>query len=550
MTELDHFLPGHVSMVSQSGGIAVNTHARAQALGLGFRVTISCGNEAALGIPDFMQALVEDDETRVIAVYTEGIGNPGAFVAALAAAKARRKPVVILKGGATEASSRAALAHTGRLAGADRTYDAIFREFAAIRVHSPEEMLDVCLQLAALPAGRLPAGNRVLISSFGGGSGVIATDQCVREGMTVPPLTAETRAALAPLISPLASSANPVDMTPGAMTNPKLRPHLPAVLKTLAATAETDLMLFFSSGFGALAPQLASMYQTTSAEADRPVMLSWLSPPEGIAERLNAAGVMVFNEHSRLIRAAAHIVRYAADLRHHIARSDAPVPAFPWEEFTAGEGRVVSEHVASRILEAAGLKVARGRIATTAQEAVAFAGDVGFPVVMKGISAAVTHRAAAGLLALDLASPEAVEAAFARLTARSAELGVTLDGVWVQHMFAGKTELLVTAFRDPDFGVIVGCGMGGGMTEIIDDVAFTRAPIDAAGAVDLLGRLRTLRRLPTLLSPQQQPLAGAFIARFSALVASAPWPSFTFEVNPLKLGETDAAAVDGLLLIE
>ncbi len=173
MTEHDRLTPGVVSMVSQSGGIGVMAHSRAEEFGLGFRVTISCGNEAALGIPDFIHALALDDGTRVIAVYTEGLSNPAAFVEALAEARRRAKPVVILKGGATQASGRAALAHTGRLAGVDRTYDAIFREFAAIRVYSTEELLDVCLQLASLQPGQLPKGDRVLISSFGGGSGVI-----------------------------------------------------------------------------------------------------------------------------------------------------------------------------------------------------------------------------------------------------------------------------------------------------------------------------------------------------------------------------------------
>jgi acetyltransferase len=223
MTEIDRFTPGSVSIISQSGGIAVNAHARAQDLGLGFRITISCGNEAALGIPDFMRALIEDDGTRVIALYAEAIGDPDGFVAALAEARHRRKPVVVLKGGATEASGRAALAHTGRLAGSDRTYDAIFREFAAIRVFSPEEMLEVALQLASLPPGCLPSGNRVLISTFGGGSGVIATDQCAHDGLIVPQLDTDTREQLAPILTPLASSMNPVDLTPGSMTNPKNR---------------------------------------------------------------------------------------------------------------------------------------------------------------------------------------------------------------------------------------------------------------------------------------------------------------------------------------
>jgi acetate---CoA ligase (ADP-forming) len=549
MTELDHFLPGHVSMVSQSGGIAVNAHAAAQALGLGFRVTISCGNEAGLGIPDFIRALVEDDGTRVIAVYTEGISDPAGFVAALAAARARHKPVVILKGGGTEQSSRAALAHTGRLAGSDRTYDAIFREFAAIRVFSPEEMLELCLQLAHLPLARLPAGNRVLISTFGGGSGVIATDQCVREGMTVPPLSEATRAALAPLMSPLGSALNPVDMTPGAVTNPKNRANLPDVLRILGGAAETDLTLFFASGFGALASNVAEMFLAMREEARQPVCLSWQSPPPGITEALNARGVLVFNEHARAIRAMGHIVRYAADLRHHIRRVDCAAAPFDWQAWLPPGGGVVSEDVASAALEAAGLPVARARLARTEEAATQAAAEVGLPVAMKGISAAVTHRAAAGLVALDIRTAADTATTFRRLAQRAEELGVSLDGVWVQHMFHGSIELLVTAIRDREFGMMVGVGMGGGMTEIIDDVVFTRAPIDAEGAGDLLLRLRTLGRLPGLLSPAQRGAAANFIAGFSALVATAPGQNFTFEVNPLKVGDADVAAVDALIVL-
>jgi len=551
MTEIDHFTAGTVSMVSQSGGIAVNAHARAQDLGLGFRVTISCGNEAALGIPDFMRALLDDDGTRVIAVYTEGISDPQGFVDALAEARRRRKPAVVLKGGATEASGRAALAHTGRLAGSDRTYDAIFREFAAIRVHSLEEMLEVALQLASLPPERLPTGNRVLLSSFGGGSGVIATDQCAREGLVVPPLDAATREKLAPLLTPLASSLNPVDLTPGSMTNPNNRANLPQVLDILADAPGTDQFLFFSSGFGALAPALADMFEAVRQRTTKPIAISWLAPPEEIVPRLAANGVMVFTEHARLIRAAGHLVRYGADLRHRIRVVPHDAPGFAWHEVVPSDGdvHVVTEDGVARILERAGLPVASGRIARTLDEAVQVAEEVGYKVAMKAISPAITHRAAAGLVALDIASRDAVAQTFRDFSARAAALDARLDGVWVQHMFQGNVELLVTAFRDQEFGIVVGCGMGGGMTEVIDDVVFTRTPIDADGAFDLVTRLRTVRRLPTLLSDLQVRLAADFVARFSALAASAPWPNFTLEVNPLKLGPQDVAAVDGLLII-
>jgi len=542
--------PGAVSMVSQSGGISVMAHSRAQALGLGFRVTVSCGNEAALGIPDFIRALTQDDGTKVIAVYTEGLSNPAGFVDALGEARRRGKPVVVLKGGASEASGRAALAHTGRLAGVDRTYDAIFRELAAIRVHSSEELLDVCLQLASLQPSQLPAGDRVLVTSFGGGSGVICTDQCVREGLSVPPLDADTRERLAPLLTPLSSALNPIDFTPGMMTVAKHRANMPAALDVLADAPDLDAWLFMSAGFDKLAPQLVDMLDTVRKRSAKPVCLTWQSMPEGIPEQLAARGIYTFGEHARAARTAAHLVRYAANLRHRIRLRPERVMPFAWREHVAADSGVLSEHIAAGLLEAAGLPVARGRLAKSAADAIGAATAVGFPVALKGISAAITHRAAAGLVALNVDTPESVSRTYALFCERAAARGVELDGVWVQHMFGGDIELLVTALRDPEFGVLVGCGMGGAMTEIIDDVAFARAPIDADGAHDLLGSLRTLRRLPQVLSPAQRSLAADFVARFSAFVASAPWPRFTFEVNPLKLGSDSAAAVDGLLVIE
>lgn len=547
-------VPGAVSMVSQSGGISVMALARAQALGYGFRATVSVGNEVALGIPDFIHALAQDAGTRVIAVYTEGLSDPEAFVGALAEARRRGKPVVVLKGGASEASGRAALAHTGRLAGADRMVDAVLREFAAIRVYSSEELIDVCLQLASQRPGQLPAGDRVLITSFGGGSGVICTDQCASAGLAVPAMAEASRARIAPLMTPLSSVLNPVDMTPGIMTNAKYRQNMPAALQALAEAPDFDAWLFMAAGFGQLAPELVDMLDTVRQATPKPLLLTWQAMPEGIAGQLAERGIYTFTEHARAARTLALMVRHAADLGHRMARLAAAPPAFDWAPYASrAENGVVSEHDVARLLEAAGLPVARGRMAADAAAAVQAAREIGYPVAIKGISAAVTHRAASGLVALNIGSDEAVRETESLFRARAEALGVTLDGVWVQHMFAGDRELLVTALRNPEFGVMVGVGIGGGMTEIVDDVAFTRAPISAEGALDLLAQLRTLRRLPHWLSDTQRQLAAHFVADFSSLAATAPWAQFTLEVNPVKLGaDTGAgaiAAVDGLLLI-
>jgi hypothetical protein len=157
----------------------------------------------------------------------------------------------------------------------------------------------------------------------------------------------------------------------------------------------------------------------------------------------------------------------------------------------------------------------------------------------------VTHRAVAGLLAVDLRTAEEVAAACHRLAARARELDVKLDGLYVQRMVAGDVELLVSAFRDPVFGTMVTCGAGGGLTELLDDVAVARAPIDVPVALDLLGGLRIARRVRWDPGP-----AAEFVARFSRLVVTAPWPRFVFEVNPIRCGRDAAVAVDGLLIVE
>ncbi|MGH7267851.1 MAG: acetate--CoA ligase family protein, partial [Candidatus Rokuibacteriota bacterium] len=175
---------------------------------------------------------------------------------------------------------------------------------------------------------------------------------------------------------------------------------------------------------------------------------------------------------------------------------------------------------------------------------------LGLPVVLKGISPSVTHRAAAGLLAADLHSAEAVAAAHRRLQARARELAVELDGIYVQKMHRGGTELLVAAFRDPVFGVMVSCGAGGGLTELIDDVVTERAPVDRPLATSMLDRLRIRRHAADVRGPLDVGPVAAFLARFSELALTAPWPRFVFEVNPLKWTRDGVVAVDGLLVAD
>jgi acetyltransferase len=388
------------------------------------------------------------------------------------------------------------------------------------------------------------------MTTFGGGSGVMATDQAGREGLGVPMLMAATREKLEPLLTPLAAIGNPVDLTPQSVNDPKWRALLPEALGVIADDPGIDSFLFLVGGLGHRSADLADLVEGLRKRTEKPVVMSWLFGPQRAIDDLARRGIFVFPEHARAARAIGKLARHTAQKNLRIGRTESYF-RFDWAAHVPADGpQVISENAVAGILAAAGLAVAPGALATSPAHAAEIAAKIGMPVVAKGISGAITHRAAAGFVTLGLTSPEAASAVDRRYRERAAEMGVAYDGTWVQRMVEGNREFLVTAVRDPDFGVVVGVGIGGAMTEIIDDVTFARAPIGKDGAFDLLGELATLRKRPDFLSGTQRDLAAAFIARFSELVATAPWPRFTLEVNPLKLGTDSVQAVDGLLIVE
>jgi acetyltransferase len=552
MLAADRIPKGNISMVSQSGGMATVGQAMAERLGYGFRYMISTGNEAVLTAADFLYALVGDPETKVITAYIEGAHDGDKFAAALRAARDARKPVLILKAGATAASAGAAAAHTGALVGEGRVWDAMLRETGAIQVDSMEEMLDVAMQLSGSDLAKLPTAPGVAVITFGGGSGVLAADQCARIDLTVPPLSAATREALRDLVPPLASTLNPVDFTPQAYSDPKWFAAFPKALDTIAADPAIGTVFFQLAVMARGDLEMAGIVSDFRTRTDKLVCVAWPLISDGAKARLERDHVHIFPEHSRPVRTIAKLTHYAKALkRPQTSTARKPAAAFDWGKYVPAPkaGTVISENECHRILAAAGLSIAAGQLAQNADEAVKAAAAVGLPVAMKGISPSATHRAAAGLVALNIRTPEEVRATDEALRAQAARNGLTLDGVYVQHMVRGGRELLVSAFNDEAFGPMISVGAGGTMTEILDDVVIVPAPVSAEQAADALARLRILRKVG------RDKITGAtalleFVVRLSEIAAVAPWRKFTIEVNPIKWDGATVAAVDGLLLID
>lgn len=550
--EVERFRPGCISMVSQSGGMATGAFALTQKAGFGFRYVVSSGNEAVVTFADYVHAFAEDEGTRVIVGYLEGITDGQTLLRALEGARNRRKPVVIMKAGTSKASARAAQAHTGAMAGEDRVYDAIFREMAVIRVYSLEEAVDVAATLSGIETAKLPTGPGVGIITFGGGGGVSATDQCAQNGLSTPSLRHESVGRLKQLLVPVATAANPMDLTPQTLFQPEWLARLPEALDVLASEPEIHTLLFKIGSNGSRAREIMDVIVGLRNRCAKTVLASWSDTPKGVPEHLATEGMYCVGESARATRTIGRLVRYQTDLARPPSSEQREVTAFDWAAFVPAPSAhaVIPEHQCHRILAEAGLTVAAGQVAGSAEEAVRAAKDVGLPVALKGVSSTVTHRAAAGLLAVDLRTQQEVRAAYRRLMGRAAELHTKLDGIYVQHMVSGGMELLVSAFRDPFFGPMLTCGAGGNLTELIDDVVIERAPVDDDLAVHMLEQLRVVRRARQADQELDLRLPARFISSFSKLAATAPWSRFILEVNPIKCSRDSVVAVDGLLIIE
>jgi len=597
LQEIDTLRPGSISMVCQSGGIATTAFSMVQQAGFGIRYLVSSGNEAVVDFGDYLYAFAQDPGTRIIGGYLEGIAAGTKFVWALEEARTRGKPVVLIKAGTTGATARAALAHTGALVGEDRVVDAVLQEMGVIRVYSVEELVDVVLLLAG-NEGRVAAGPGVGVITFGGGNGVLGADQCAHSGLATPALSPDCIERLRPLLVSVATAANPLDLTPTTAFRAEALAQLPRALDIIAAEPEIQSLLFVVGSMAAKATEISEVICGLAARATKPVCASWPSPPRSVPALLAEHGVYSFLDPGRGIRALAKLVEHGASARRPTRPAVPSSKAFDWNAMfppvdasrlppggaaaslgrpsggvsppvdasrlspggaaaslgrPSGRGEhtpaIVPEHVCHRLLAAAGLGVAAGEFVEDEEAALQVANAIGLPVVLKGITPRITHRAKAGLVALDLRSEADVRAAFHRLSARAAELAAPLDGVYVQKLHARGTELIVTAFRDPMFGVMVSCGSGGIFTELIDDVVTERAPVGAELAAHMLERLRTRRHATDSMGLLPTHPAARFVARFAELALTVPWERFVFEVNPVSWRRDDAIALDGLLIV-
>jgi acetyltransferase len=516
---------GDISFVSQSGAMCAVVIDWARGAGVGFSRIASLGNQVDVSETEMLSAMAEDPQTRVITAYIEGVADGRAFMIAAEKA-ARRKPLVVLKGGYGESGAKAVASHTGALAGSAEAYDAAFRRSGVLRADTMEELFDWARALAWQP---LPEGNRVAVLTNAGGPAILAIDALEQAGLQLAPLTEPTCAYLRKRLPAVSSVDNPVDILAGS------GPGLYAVaLDALLSDPTVDAAVVIQAPQDWFLPaSLAEVVAEVAAVHNKPVLASIM----GLASVDQALAIL----HRRRIPNFAFPERAASALAAMLARRtwletplETPADLDGVDVATARTALVRGDFPGA--LAAYGINLPPAGLARSAGEAVRLAEEIGYPVALKVDSLEFSHKSDVGGVILNLTGSAAVRSAYDDIIAgvRQADAGATIHGVLVQKMMRGGQELIAGVRRDPQFGPLALIGGGGIEVELRRDVALGIAPLDDIQA----GRMLDSTLAGALLKGWRGAPAGDRLAVISALRRVAQiahdFPEIEeVEINPL-----------------
>lgn len=522
--------PGGIGMVSQSGAFGAYAYSMARERGLGLSHWISTGNEADIDVADCIEWLARDTDTRVIMAYMEGCRDGAKLRRALAAARNADKPVVVTKIGRTQAGAQAAASHTAALAGDDAVYDALFRQYGALRARTIEEFFNLGYALDTWK--RPPQGRRLGIFTISGGVGALMADEAADTGLALPEPAADAQARLLQRV-PFASGRNPVDVTGQAVSEPGL---LLATADDMLADGRYDALAVFLAAAGsseALWPTFETFARQMQARHPGvPLAISALFPPARRRE-LERLGCLVFPDPSAAIRTIGAVAGLGSGPAPGVVEAS---PA------TADAGALplldaYNEVQAMELLRQAGLPASPCVLAGDADAAVRAAASLGAACVLKVVSPDITHKSDVGGVKLNVQGDDALRSAYADILAavRQHRPDARIDGVLVAPMAPKGVECIAGVHCDPVFGPVVMFGLGGVFVEVLKDVSFRLAPF---GRDDALAMIREIKGYALLQGARGAPPCdiGALAEALAALsrFAHARRADFSsVEINPL-----------------
>ena len=548
---------GNVAFLSQSGALCTAVLDWSLHENVGFSAFVSTGSMLDVNWGDLIDYFGSDPRTNSIVIYMESVGDARSFLSA-AREVSLSKPVIVIKAGRTAAAAKAAASHTGALTGSDEVLDAAFRRSGVLRVNSIADIFFMSDVLAKQPR---PRGKRLAIVTNAGGPGVLATDALVAGGGELAELSAETMKAFDEILPAQWSHNNPVDILGDAEPE-----RYAKSLEIAAKDPAIDGMLVVLTPQDMTNPtQIAEKLKPYAKGLGKPVLASWMGGAEVAAgeQILNQAGIPTFQFPDSAVRAFNYMWRYAYNLKGLYE-----TPALPQHADSAlkrekakqiiqnvrASGRtILTEHESKELLKSYGIPTVETRVATTVDEAVKAAEEIGYPVVVKLYSYTITHKTDVGGVMLNLADAEAVSRAF-----RLIELFVTdkagaehFQGVTVQPMVKlSGYELIVGSSVDSQFGPVMLFGTGGQLVEVFRDRALALPPLNSTLARRLMEQTRIFRALQGVRGRPPVDIAGLeeLLVRFSQLIVEHRWVK-EIDINPLLASPERLLALDARVVI-
>lgn len=527
---------GNIAMMSQSGAICTSTLDWADARGVGFSKFISLGNKADLSENDFLLEMADDDNTAVIAAYLEGVKDGPKFMQ-IAREVSRKKPVIVIKSGRTAVGSRAVSSHTGTLAGSDEAYNAAFSQSNVIRADSVEQLMDYIRAFSSQP---MPVGRNIAIITNAGGLGILTADACQFAGLSLSSFDEGTIGKLRDKLPPAASLYNPVDVLGDA------RPDIYGfAIETILADPNVDGVILLTS------PQamteiknIAEVVAEKCADTKKPILCSFVGGTriEEGEEILNRHHIPNYPFPERAVASMAALCDYGIMRGHEYVLPekfdvDKEVVSSLLND-AISNGRRTLGLESFDILRAYGIPVVETLNVKTLQGALDACENMGYPVVIKVLSADISHKTDVGGVRIGLENADDVERAYLTMMSdvRRYMPHAVVSGVQVQKMITGGKEVIIGMNRDVQFGPLLMFGLGGTYVEVLKDVSFSVAPVGEDVLKKMVSSIRTYPILTGVRGESPSDIASIVdtLCRVSQLVTDFP-EILEFEINPLMV---------------
>lgn len=529
---------GPISMTSQSGAWGNTVMLLANATGLGFQNYQSTGNEAATTSLDMVDWYLDDPETGMVVSYVEGFKDAHRIVQIGRKALSVNKPYLLWKVGSSEAGARAAASHTANLGGAMALYRAAFRQSGIIEVADANELAD---RAHALLSPRKPKGNRVAVVTLSGGAGVLMADHCAPAGLALPELSPATLARLKEILPPYAGLNNPIDLTGNIAARQE---NMIESLQLIVNDPRVDMMsVCLAAASGLAGIQLAKWVADVARTTDKPVLVAWVAIQATTQEGYDAlaqAQVPRYDTPVRCVLGMDALWRFAKAQQDCLRIASEPVLRLErpkQKDFLARQKQDLSEYRAKQVLADYGIPVTPEALAASADQAVMHAKALGFPVALKIMSPDIPHKTEAGGVRIGLGDEAAVRDAYADIVANASRHApqALVEGVLVQAMVTGGTEVILGVNNDPLFGPAIMFGLGGIFAEVMKDVSFRLAPITRSEALDMV---REIKAFPILDGARGRPKADIdalvdTIVKLAALALDLKDQVAEIDINPL-----------------